>query len=284
MKNIAIFISGRMVCYEECLIPLINNLNNKYNIKLFFSINKFSLDKIHNIETIKNELKNNFGNLLGYLNFEDFKLPSSFVENRLHNNKDVFSYNELSCFYNDYINYNLIINYEKENNIEFDIICKTRSDIKFENNDITFNFDNTNQLIIRNKHFLEIRHWGHTYYNTPIMISNDFAYGNKSSMAYFCKTYYWILENDIYLKGNYIFAFEIYITDSILNTVFYKNYNDNPPSFSKEEIIDKFINNPYKIKIIYENNINYEFIPKNIRSKNNFIVNKENVFQYTKTY
>ena len=37
--KIAIFISGRLLGYKEYLIPLLENLNQRYNIKLFLSIN-----------------------------------------------------------------------------------------------------------------------------------------------------------------------------------------------------------------------------------------------------
>ncbi len=39
MLNIAIFISGRLTGYTIGLLPLINNLKLKYNVRIFFSIN-----------------------------------------------------------------------------------------------------------------------------------------------------------------------------------------------------------------------------------------------------
>ena len=62
MRNIAIFISGRMLGYKENLVPFINSLKHKYNIKLFFSINTFSFEDMNiNINTIINELHSDFG-------------------------------------------------------------------------------------------------------------------------------------------------------------------------------------------------------------------------------
>jgi hypothetical protein len=282
MLNIALFVSGRLTGFKECLLPFVINLKKKYNIFVFFSINTFSLDKNNtNLYIIANELKNTFGITFADIYFEEYKFPKSYVENRISNNINKFTYNCLSCFYNDSKNMELIENFEKNNNILFDIICKTRSDIIFKNH-INFICDNKDDLIIRNKHMINIRYWGHAYNDTPLMISDAFAYGNKISMKYYCSTYDWILKNDIILKGNYSQTFEIYLTDSILQHIFYNiPGGETIPLLNRDQIFHKYINNPNGIKIIYLNNINYELLPQQIRSKNNFIVDINNVFQYT---
>jgi hypothetical protein len=190
----------------------------------------------------------------------------------------------LSCFYNDYKNIELIENFEKNNNMLFDIICKIRSDMIIKSNDFSFILDNPNEFIIRNKHMQDIRFWGHVYKDTPLMISDAFAYGNKISMKHYCSTYEWILKTDLLLKGYYSQTFEIYLTDSILQYVFYKiPGGENDPSLSKEQIIDKYVNNPNGVKIITLNgcDIDYYLLPCEIKSKNNFIVDINNVFEYT---
>ena len=102
MLNIAIFISGRLLGYRDCLLPFINNLKKKYNIFLFFSINTFSLDNNNkNLEFVINDLKNTFGETIGEIYFEEYKFPKNYVENRIDNNVTTFTYNCLSCFYND---------------------------------------------------------------------------------------------------------------------------------------------------------------------------------------
>jgi len=286
-KNIAIFISGRIIGYEECLLPLINNIKNKYNIFLFFSINSFSLDKDNqnekNIEEIIKKLKNDFGKNFADAHFKEYKLPKIFVDNRKNNNIFNFNYNELSHNYNDKKNFELIKKYENENNISFDLICKLRSDIIVYNNNIDFIFDNENELIIRNKHMQDIRYWGGIFTDTPLMISDSFAYGNKKSMEIYCSTYDWILKNDLLFNGNYTYANEIFLTDNLLQYVFYHNDKgrDNNPYLSREQVIDKYINNPYGIKIITLNDIHYVLLNENIRKKNNFIVDINNVYEYT---
>jgi hypothetical protein len=280
MYNIALFISGRLIGYKDCLLPFINNIKNKYNVFLFFSINSFSLDK--NVEHVIDDLKNTFGETIGDIYFEEYKFPRIYVETHINNNIDVFSYNCLSQYYNDRKNMELIENFEKNNNIVFDILCKTRSDIVFSNNNVDFTIDNKNELIIRNKHIQDIRYWGHCYNDTPLMISDCFAYGNKMSMKYYCSTYDWILKNDLLLKGNYLHAGEIYLTDSILQHVFCNiPGGGNEPLLSREQIQNKYVNNPNKILIVYLNNIQYTLLPPYLRQQNNFIVDTNNVFNYT---
>lgn len=280
MRNIAIFISGRILGYEENLIPFINSLKHKYNIKLFLSINIFSFEDVNsNIPFLINKLQTEFGDILAYCNFEKYKLPKCFVENRLKNNINRFEYNCLSCFYNDKKNMELIEKYEIDNDIKFDIICKTRSELQFTTS-IDFIFDNEEDLIIHNKHMVNIRYWGHIHHNTPFMISDAFAYGNKNSMKIYCKTYDWILQND--LSQIYSQPFEIYLTDSILQYIFYKNHGgDGDEPLSHVEIIDKYVNNPNKIIIHFLENIHYNIIHTTIRQRNNFIVDKSNVWEYT---
>lgn len=282
MLNIALFVSGRLFGYKECLLPFINTLKQKYNIFLFFSINSFSLGKMNkNIEYIIDDLKNTFGETIGAIYFEKYKFPRSYVETRISNNINVFSYNCLSCFYNDSKNMELIEKFENNNNILFDIISKIRTDIFFEN-DVNFICDNKDDLIIRNKHMTTIQYWGHFHKDTPLMISDCFAYGNKISMKHYCSTYDWILKNDNILNGNYSQTFEIYLTDSILQHVFYNTPGgEKNPLLNKTQIFDKYVNNPNKIKIIYLTNISYNMIPSNIRTQNNFIVDINNVFNYT---
>jgi hypothetical protein len=280
MRNIAIFISGRMLGYKENLVPFINQHKDKYNIKLFFSVNIFSFED-HNIHIplIINELQTEFGDILAYCNFEKYKMPKSFVEYRFENNMNNFHYNCLSCFYNDKKNMELIEKYEIDNDIKFDLICKTRAELQFIS-DVDFIFDNDEDLILHNRHMCDIRYWGHIHNNTPKMISDAFAYGNKNSMKIYCKTYDWILQNS--LSRIYSQTFEIYLTDSILQYIFYKNHGgDGDEPLSYVEIMDKYVNNPHKIKIDYPDNIHYNIIPTPIRQCNNFVVDKSNVWEYT---
>jgi hypothetical protein len=208
-------------------------------------------------------------------------MPKSFVENRLQHDYNNFHYNCLSCFYNDKKNLELIEKYEIDKNIKFDVICKTRSELSF-NTTVDFLFDNDDELVLHNKHMESIRYWGHIHKQTPDMISDAFAYGNKNSMKIYCKTYDWILQNN--QSRIYSQTFEIYLTDSILQHIFYNDHGgDGNEPMSYVEIMNKYVNNPHKIKIHYLSNVHYTIIPPHIRQCNNFTVDKSNVWNYTNT-
>jgi hypothetical protein len=288
MRNIAIFISGRLSGYEENLIPFVNSLKDRYNIKLFFSINSFTIAD-NDISSVITKLEKDFENIIGYYNFEKYKLPRYFVENRLKNkenlrliNGDKFSYKSCSQFYNDTKNFELIELYEKMNNIKFDIICKTRADTVFYTN-VDFIFNNYEDLILHNKHIIPIRYWGHIHYDTPIMLSDIFAYGNKNTMRIYCSTYEWILKNE--LESIYSNANEIYLTDNILHYRFYKcTGGDGDPCLSRNEIIDKYENNPNNIQIHTIENVQYDLLSTEIRHKNQLvIIDESNIEEYTES-
>jgi|688.fasta_scaffold79452_3 hypothetical protein len=62
MLNIALFISGRLTCYKNVLLPLLHHLKPQYNIKLFLSINSEQ----------DNEAIEILNNVLGYYEFKPF--------------------------------------------------------------------------------------------------------------------------------------------------------------------------------------------------------------------
>ena len=212
MLNVALFISGRTTCYNNCLVPLLLNLKKRYNITLFLSIN--SEEQIKVIDELKD--------ILGYYEFKKFFYEDDWVENRLLNNKKFLGpYNQLSMFYNDLNNFNLIDKYEKNNNIKFDIICKIRADMIFNNlNQIHFTKDNDDSLILHNVMLENPIRW---FGDSPLLVSDACCFGNKRSMEIYCSTYKWIKEKDIELKGHYNRTFEPYLNENLFEFLF-----DNP--------------------------------------------------------
>jgi hypothetical protein len=194
----------------------------------------------------------------------------------------MFPYNCLSLHYNDTKNFSIIEKYQAKNNITFDIICKSRSDIVFKNHDINLIVDNQNDTIIRHRHMMDIRHWGHLYRDTPILVSDSFAYGNYKSMKIYTSTYDWILRNDSNMQGLYAHASELYLTDSILQYIFYNiPGGGHQPRLTKDEVIDKYTNNPHGVKLILDARVEYDVLPANIRGKTNFSVDVDNILDYT---
>lgn len=236
MINLAIFISGRIKFYDKCLLEIINFLKsqNKYNIKLFLSINS---------DQICNEVIHCFKNEIGYYEFKPFFYEKDWIENRLKNNRKYLGpYNQLSCFYNDLNNFNLIEKYEKDYNIEFDIICKLRSDIIFTDiNQIIFHKDNPCDLILNN---INLQCRISAFLLSPSLMSDAVCFGNKKSMKIYCNTYNFIKNMDINIKGLYNRTFEAYLNESLYNCLIYgdglKNLIPDISPYSKEEFIDIF--------------------------------------------
>ena len=77
-------------------------------------------------------------------------------------------------------------------------------------------------------------------------------------------------------------AGEIYVTDNILQYNFYNIPGGEViPTLNREQIIDKYQNNPNNIIIIYQNNISYYLLSPEIRQSTNFVVDMDNVYNYT---
>lgn len=245
MLKVAIFISGRIMNYKKCLRPLIDHLKNqnKYDIKLFLSINS---------EKIYQDVLSTFSDVLGLYEFKPFFYEKDWIDNRLKNDRKYMgSYNQLSCFYNDLNNFHLIEKYENEKNMNFDVICKLRSDIVFKNiRQISFWKDNENEIILNNIILAcTIKAFG----ISPPFLSDAICFGNKKSMKIYCDTYNTIKKNDIKYNGLYNLTFEPYLNEHIYDfpicgiPEFNKNRSQIPP-YTKEEYLYKFINNSRNIK------------------------------------
>ena len=215
MLNIALFISGRLTCYTF-LLPLLNHLKLQYNIKLFLSINS---EQDNNVIMILNDI-------LGYYEFKPFFYEEDWIQNRLiHNKKFLGPYNQLSMFYNDLNNFNLIDKYENDNNIKFDIISKIRPDMLFRDlNNIIFTKDDENSLILNN---IELECTIRWFGDSPPLVSDAFCFGNKKSMKIYCNTYNWIKEKDIELYGSYTRTFEPYLNENLFAHLFDNPFTEN---------------------------------------------------------
>jgi hypothetical protein len=192
----------------------------------------------------------------------------------------------MSCFYNDAQNLRIIEEYQTKNNITFDVISKIRSDMIIQSDIIYLKKDDPDALNIRTS-FTWIYYWGHlnefSGQQFPFsMISDAFAYGNMKSMRIYCRTHDWTLEQNRLRKGHYHPTFEILLTQSVINYRI-NDHDDvnNNPNITSEQLLNIFLNNKNNIKIIYEKDINYNLLPIQYRNKNNFVVDKTNVFNYT---
>ena len=273
---IAIFISGRIKNYQN-FFKLINRLTKQHTVKIFASVNSFSLDNPGD----EGNFKKLFQNIIGDTYFDFFKIPKEIVQisSKYGKIEKLFPiYNQISCFWNDNNNFKMIEKYQKENNVKFDIICKMRTEMLFS---VPPNFikDNNELKILRNKHLCEIRHWGHRYKNTPILVSDAFCYGNFNSMKIYCDTINFFKQKLEFYKGEYSHTFEPLLNDNIFDFVFDPPNKEKGYMLTKKEIINAFENNPRGFVIILDN-FSYNLLPVSNRSKKNFTVNKGNSSNY----
>jgi len=109
MLKIAIFISGRINCYENNLLHILNYLDNIYKdtcndescVNLFMSIN--GIRDEYNIlmeKTLNKYIKS--------IHYEIYKIPENFKNNHQETLYQIIDgvkqpYTNLSCFYNDMV-------------------------------------------------------------------------------------------------------------------------------------------------------------------------------------
>lgn len=273
MLKIAFFISGRLTGYKECLLNILKYLKKNYNILLFLSINSLQDDTAINI------LKP----CLGYYEFKPFFYEKDWIDNRLKHGRNFLGpFNQLSMFYNDLNNFNLIEKYENDNNIKFDVICKIRPDMCFYNiNQFVFIKDNDDNIILNNVNLqCTIRMFG----NSPPLISDACCFGNKKSMKIYCDTYNWIKKKDIELEGFYDRTFESYLNENLFE-FFYDNpfYNPDKRQLSYKEYENIMFNNSRNIKFRYLD-WKYDLLKLDIRRNNDTVNQPVNGIKINETY
>ncbi len=176
IKNLGICFSGSLRALEYTLDNIYNKLiepnKNKYKIVVFLYIpndqhkNKIKLLNKLNIE-LKYEIKDDIELKLPNINWNNFLL-------KIKNNKCAIQ-GYLQQLYGIGKSFELLKNYEKNNNMKFDIICRTRSDVMYINNIDIDSFD-INKITIPNFH-------GYSG------INDRFAIGNRANMKVYMEMY-----------------------------------------------------------------------------------------------
>jgi hypothetical protein len=221
----------------------LQTLSNKYTVHLFLSINGVK-DTYH--EEAERELAPWFQ--VSY--YEVFQVPQDFIQNthpesllQTVNGKQV-PYTVLSCFYNDRKAYELILEHQTKYSLQYDIICKLRADMKFENlEDFTFTIDESSSLILHSCiPWCIIRFFG--FHNIPICICDAFAYGNVKTMDIYTNTYKYILQENTKRNGYFRINYEPSLHENCIN--FYCADSPDPDILN-----DAFYNNSRNLKITY---------------------------------
>lgn len=223
MMKVAMFISGRLTCYEENLVHVLCGLS-KYDVSLFASINGEPDDFYDRAEE-------QLAPWLKAIRYEKFFMPDDFVRNThvetLRRMVDGDPYTVMSCFYNDMMAFELIEDYEKENGETFDVYVKFRSDMSMIDR-IDFALPAADDLRIYSCiPPCQIYFFGDR--STPMCVCDAFAYGNKPSMKRYVATYEFINSINSHLSGNYRINYEPCLTESVHKTLFDPAYSSASP-------------------------------------------------------
>lgn len=260
--KIALFISGRLTCYEENLLYILTNSIFSKQIDLFVSVNG---EKNNYFDLAEKRLNP----WLKKIVYENFNVPETFKQN-IHPqtliqivNKKRVPYTVLSCFYNDKKNMEQIIKYEKENNFEYDVYCKFRADIIFNDlNKFIFLIPSENTIYSCIPPCLIKFNSNKTNYSC---ISDAFAYGNKKIMQKYTSAYDSILRLNNILNGKYRINYEPSLTEPMFNFLYQDGY-EMPDNFyylhKYKNILNDYtiINNENEYKYFMDNHpikINY---------------------------
>ena len=215
-QKIAILISGRATCWENCLLSVLKN-STDYDIDLFMSLNSDSPDCKY-FAMMKKELSPYLRDL--YIN--EYIVPDDFINTSTHmynvkqlvNNKYV-PLNILSMWFNYKNAFEMACNYEIRHGFEYDFFMTFRSDIIIDKIPL-FERVEKNVLCSINQPCQFISFGIH---QVPI-ISPEWVFAKKDLMKLYLETYNFIIEQSK-IDNNYICHYESNVTDNCIE----KNIN-----------------------------------------------------------
>lgn len=223
--RIALLISGRIKCYESCLLPLLQNA--KYNVDLFASINDVECEYYDSV-------RKNLSPWLKGLYVSPYSFPQRFMEifiNMNTNSPEPKPYNPMSMFFNDRKAFDMATEYSDENMFEYDAYLKYRSDI------ITSSLPNVKKS--EEYEIFSVVPWCN--YTVPVLtrnplgygelvswVSDATVYGNRESMRAYTDTHNFCMEMVELFDGRYQCSFEPSVTQNAYDKQLTINYFQQP--------------------------------------------------------
>ena len=116
--KVAMLLSGRIKCYETCLIPLLKE--SQYDVDIFASINDIESDYY-------NLVRKNLYPWLKKIEINQFSFSKRFEEIFININthqKEPKPYNSMSMFFNDRNSFDMATKYADDNGFEYDAYMK----------------------------------------------------------------------------------------------------------------------------------------------------------------
>ena len=211
--RVAVLISGRAARYNQCLLPILEKA--PYDVDLYMSIND---SPCQYYEIMKEKLSP----WLKGVYISPYIIPDGFENEFIDDDKHCYQYinnkwvprNELSMYWNDKNAFSMATAYADNNGFEYDAYMRFRSDI--------FNTVLPNVGIINKDTYLLYTIYPHCMFDSfgihkrPI-ISSDWVWGNRKTMAVYCDTYNYVLETNTKMDHKYIFHYESNHTDNIVH-------------------------------------------------------------------
>lgn len=225
--KIALLISGRLKCYETCLLPLLQN--SQYEVDVFASINDIESDYY-------NHARKNLSPWLKGMYIEPYSFPKRFLEifiNINTNQSEPKPYNPMSMFFNDRKAFDMAVEYANANSFEYDAYMKYRSDI------ITSSLPQIQKS--DNFEIFSVVPWCN--YTAPVVtrnpigygdlvpwVSDATVYGNRKSMEAYTDTHNFCMEMLELFDGKYPCNFEPSVTQNTHDKSLTINYFEQPYS------------------------------------------------------
>jgi hypothetical protein len=212
--RIAMLISGRAARYEVCLLPILEAC--EYDIDLFLSIND-------NDGLYYSIMREKLAKWVKGLYIKPYIIPADFKTEFRHNDYTMcyqkingvwLPRNQLSMYYNDNNAFNMACDYSVQNGFEYDIFMRFRSDI--------FNIGIPKLLPVDPSSLVLHSILPFCIYSTfgkhkRRAISSDWVWGNKKTMAIYCNTYEYVLNENNKMNGTYLFHFESNHADNMID-------------------------------------------------------------------
>jgi hypothetical protein len=215
--RIAMLLSGRIKCYETCLLPLLQG--SLYDIDVFASVNDVE-------SKYYDDARKNLFPWVKKLYVSPYSFPERFNEifvNVHTNTSEPKPYNPLSMFFNQRKAFNFAIEYADSNEFEYDSYLIFRADIETQSLPSI-------QVTDEYKLFSAVPCCNHTaprVSRKPVgytdeylpWICTDIAYGNRKVIETYTETYNFCMEMMELFEGRYPCNFE----PSLLQNVYDKN-------------------------------------------------------------
>ena len=224
--RVAVLISGRLRCYERCLIPLLQKAN--YEVDLFCSINDEDGPYYDTArENLKSWLK---GIYISKYSFPE-KFDQTYVTVPPAHTKPI---GQMSMFFNDRNAFDMAVSYAKENGFEYDAYMKYRADVQTSSlPDVIISDDYEIYSVIPWCNYLYqpllVRETP-SYLDGDLVgwVSDAIVFGNRKSMEAYTDTYNFCLEMSELFNGEYPCNFEPSVTQNAYDKHLKINYFNRP--------------------------------------------------------